>query len=294
MAMIGAVLLTILKVIGIILLIILGILLLVIGIVLFIPIVYQSKASYEEQLLAKGKISWLFHLISLEFNYEDGELDHQIRVFIKLKNKEEVTTSPMTTKSQKVQTITQEKKQMEKREKPPITSKEIEEKPQENTGGMEPLKKIKGIQAVKSIKPIKEVKKVSIRPVKRKLPDILEKLRKIYYHPQRRYALHQLKALLDKLWKHIKPKKLVVKAEFGLEEPCETGLWLGRIYSVKYLVDPKLKVFIQGNFEEVMFQGEGSIEGRIYGFYLLYIIIKCLKDKKLMSFCKYGIKIFQS
>lgn len=306
--MIGAVLLTILKVIGIILLFILGILLLVIGVVLFIPIVYQCKASYDEQLTAKGKISWLFQLISFQFSFQDGEFNQQIRIFIKLKNKDETESNegamgqegntgqvgleqpeaaarPMTTQPQKVHTIAQEKQQVQERVKPPITSKELEKVSEERKRQMAPLKKIKDI---------KEVKKITIKPVKRKLPDILEKLRKIYYHPQRRYALHRLKSLLDKLWKHIKPKKLIVEAEFGLEDPSETGLWLGRIYSIKYLVDPDLKIFIQGNFDEAMFQGKGYIKGRIYGFYLLYIVIKCLRDKKLMSFVKYGIKVFQS
>ena len=63
MAILG-ILLTILKIIGIILLVLLGIVLFVVAVILLVPIRYEGEGRKEETLCGHIKITWLLHLIS--------------------------------------------------------------------------------------------------------------------------------------------------------------------------------------------------------------------------------------
>ena len=73
----------ILKIIGWILLFLLVILLLLILTILFYPVRYRFSAKGEntlDTLVAYGKVSWLFHLISGSASYEHGELKWKLRL----------------------------------------------------------------------------------------------------------------------------------------------------------------------------------------------------------------------
>ncbi len=73
------VLLTILKVVGIVLLVVLGVLLAALLLILFVPIRYEAKASYDERPLGSATASWLLHLVSFRIDYED-DLKYSLRV----------------------------------------------------------------------------------------------------------------------------------------------------------------------------------------------------------------------
>ncbi len=74
-----AALLTILKIAGMILLAILAILLTALLLILFVPIRYRAKASYDERPVANATASWLLHLVSFRADYEDT-LTYSLRV----------------------------------------------------------------------------------------------------------------------------------------------------------------------------------------------------------------------
>ena len=68
-----AVVLTILKILGIILLCIIGLLLLIIALVLLVPVRYRAEGSYnEEDIQAHLKIRWLFIKVLGDFTKADG------------------------------------------------------------------------------------------------------------------------------------------------------------------------------------------------------------------------------
>ena len=79
------VILTILKILGIILLVLLGLLLVIVLSVLFVPVRYclegeKSSPGWSE---ANGKVrvSWLLHLIHLRIQYREKELDWECYLF---------------------------------------------------------------------------------------------------------------------------------------------------------------------------------------------------------------------
>ena len=88
--MVGIVL-TILKVIGIILLILVGILLCFIGTVLFWPIYYRFTASKEDGIQAVVNVSWIFRILRFRGWYEQGkEFEYYFKVlFFQLYPKKE-------------------------------------------------------------------------------------------------------------------------------------------------------------------------------------------------------------
>ena len=74
------ILLLILKIIGIILLVIIGLILLLVLSVLFVPIRYSGRASYDEAAKCDIRVTWLLHILSFRIGYEEV-LTARFRVF---------------------------------------------------------------------------------------------------------------------------------------------------------------------------------------------------------------------
>lgn len=80
------ILLLILKIIGIILAVLLGLILLILCIVLFVPIRYQGKASFEgdiDSAKARGEVTWFFRLIGVTVQFRERKLKWKVRVAAK-------------------------------------------------------------------------------------------------------------------------------------------------------------------------------------------------------------------
>lgn len=76
-----AVLLLILKIIGIILLILLGLILLILAVVLFVPLRYQVSGSIGEKTTVRIAVTWLLHAVSWRAAYEEEGFSSQLRIF---------------------------------------------------------------------------------------------------------------------------------------------------------------------------------------------------------------------
>lgn len=87
-----AVLLTILKIIGIVLLVILGIMLFLLAVLLFVPVRYSVKGTVDNNITAEGKISWLCSILRYDFTFQEQELNGEVRIFgFRLRKKERVS-----------------------------------------------------------------------------------------------------------------------------------------------------------------------------------------------------------
>ena len=75
------IILTILKFAGIGVGILLAILLVLLLLILFVPIRYDMEGENSEKLHAKGKVHWLFRIVSFHVSYEDDEMKMVARVF---------------------------------------------------------------------------------------------------------------------------------------------------------------------------------------------------------------------
>ena len=77
----AGVLLTILKITGIVLLSIIAFLLLILIIFLFVPVRYKAKGSFKDKIpQAKFSISYLLYILYIVFRYDQG-FSYSIRIF---------------------------------------------------------------------------------------------------------------------------------------------------------------------------------------------------------------------
>ena len=122
----------ILKIIGWILLFLLVILLLLILTILFYPVKYRFSAKGEntlDTLVAYGKVSWLFHLISGSASYEHGELKWKLRLAWKKfdsSEEEQKETSEKPVVSEPLEKEPLEGKKTEVKNNPPEKDVKIE------------------------------------------------------------------------------------------------------------------------------------------------------------------------
>lgn len=122
----------ILKIIGWILLFLLVILLLLILTILFYPVKYRFSAKGEntlDTLVAYGKVSWLFHLISGSASYEHGELKWKLRLAWKKfdsSEEEQKETSEKPVVPEPLEKEPLEGKKMEVKNNPPEKDVKIE------------------------------------------------------------------------------------------------------------------------------------------------------------------------
>lgn len=75
------IILTILKYAGIGVGILIAIVLVLVLLVLFVPVRYEALGEREDKIHAKGKVHWLFHIVSFQISYENDELKQVLRIF---------------------------------------------------------------------------------------------------------------------------------------------------------------------------------------------------------------------
>ena len=76
------VILSVLRIIGLVLLILLGIILFLLLLILFMPIVYRIRGEKQEEIKAEAKVRWLFGLLRVSFVYPDpGQLQVKVLCF---------------------------------------------------------------------------------------------------------------------------------------------------------------------------------------------------------------------
>ena len=185
--MIG-VLLSILKIIGIILLCILGFIILLLLMVLFVPLRYRIKGNYKDKIPDFCiKAHYLLHMVSVSFVIKDKSKELIIRLFgIKLKLKK---------KKQK-----EEAKSKDNSEK---------DKPQEN--------------AEEAVAKEDKEKKASIGSILQKIKYYINIIKK----DSTKKAFETVKKRLVKILKAVLPYKGKIRIYLGLENPGTTGEILG-------------------------------------------------------------------
>lgn len=107
------ILLLILKIIGIIIAVILGILVLLLCIVLFVPVRYEMKASFDGKITtakAAAEVTWLARLLGVKVQYKDGSPHFRARIAWKtLKASGDSKDEPESEKSEKQETAVPDK-----------------------------------------------------------------------------------------------------------------------------------------------------------------------------------------
>ena len=282
-----SIILSILKIIGIILLCILGLILTAILVVLFVPIRYKIVADSDINDVNKdyhvtAKFSWLLCLVRGRFNYpsEDG-LIVKVGPFTvygaekkekppKKKKKKVKETEQSVKKDASTSDVTKEK----------IVEKDIEDNSTEKEDIYIGSVKRKSFKE----KIIYTWQKIcdKINKVFTKIKYIIANIKKytgIIQTGEFKEAFELCKGSLARLFRMIKPRKLKVSGKVGMTSPDQTGY----VCAVIGVIAPffKKQIHVIPDFENFIINGNVLIKGRIYIFVILIIGIKVFFDKNI-------------
>lgn len=293
--------LLILKIIGITLLALLGIVLLLIVLLLFFPISYGIRASYDETINAKVKAHWLFHFISVTLDYGEGVKKCVLRIlgipimdFLNPKPKKERPAKKVKETVVKVETPADKEVDLDDFAKlPEDVDKDILENQDdvsEETGTVaEDIDTSEHIEEEPKLTLWKKIKKTietiiqKIKDIKQKGIDVKDKIERWVDYlgkEQTKVAIFKVKDHIIKLLKHILPRKWNAYVEMGFDDPATTGKILGYywmfigLYGNHFVCVP--------DFEHKVLKANLEAKGRIQIFQFVYVVFQFLFDKDLV------------
>lgn len=303
------IILLILKILGIILLSLIGLIVLLICVILFAPIKYKIEGSIDnsiDSLKSKGHIIWLFRLIHIFYNYEEGEfqwqgriawhrldeeeIEHEIKENIKEAKHEVFQKEKDIIKDGKVHTPTYteveevvKEEQHDKRiEADKI--KKVEKEPEERKKKVNKFQEFKNKCKIKYRRIQKFFK--NIKYTFRRFCDTISNISEqketfinFCSNEIHKYTFTKCKEELLYLWKHTKPKKLQIKGEFGFEDPSVTGKTLAVMSVFQFFYGKDIQ--IKPNFENPIYVGEFLVKGNLRVIHLVVIAFRLMKDRKV-------------
>ena len=282
--MIG-ILLTALKIIGIVILAIIALALLIILMVLFIPIRYRGKIYFKEVPDIALSVTWFFKFLSLNITYKDGlDIIGKVGWLFKVySNHDDDTDTNKETEDYKsevreiVDTVNENKKD-------DITvenTKKVDVLEAENK--IKALDKQEKKQSKK--KKSKSDKKKSTAKKESKLDKLINKAKDIHYLLTEEENKKTLLLMLEKtknLLGHILPKRIVGFFKFGFDDPSTTGQVLEAVAIFYPLYRDDFKIVPM--FYDEIIEVDISFKGRLRVFYALYIgLILWLNKKKIKT-----------
>lgn len=271
-----------LKIIGIILLIILGVLVLSVCVVLFVPLRYHGKAEAKgtlDSVKAHLKFSWLLHLVSGYVTYENRETKWQVRILwkklnVEKKDSQEAVFSENVSEDES----SKELKTDTEKDKSKINESEPD-KLNKKTNGKTSSKK-----SEKQKKNIFEKIKYTFRDFCDKIKALIkkkEKLQEFLTNEIHQSTWRKLKQEIWKLFKFLKPKKLVLNLHFGFANPSVTGKVLAALSMLyPFYLD---HINLEPEFDEKILEGDAYIKGTVRGLHLLIVICNLFFDKNIKT-----------
>jgi len=287
--MIG-ILLTALKIIGIVILAIIALALLIILMVLFIPVRYKGKVYFKEVPDIALSVTWFFKFLSLNITYKDGlDIIGKVGWLFKVySNHDDDTDTNEETEDYKSEvretadTVNENKKEdisVDNTNKANV----ITEENLEAENKIKALDKQEKKQSKK--KKSKSNKKKSTAKKESKLDKLINKVKDIHYLLTEEKNKKTLLLMLEKtknLLVHILPKRIVGFFKFGFDDPSTTGQVLEAVAIFYPLYRDDFKIVPM--FYDEIIEVDISFKGRLRVFYALYIgLILWLNKKKIKT-----------
>ena len=287
----------ILKWLGILLLVLLGLVLTVLLAVLLLPVRYEAEGSFRGELLAKGQISWLWRLFSIQAVY-DGDTEVSLRIFgVKPGRKKE--TAERTEKTETPDPVVTGSGKRPEEEVPVYESRPKAEVPasEKHQGTEEGIKEkvpAAGTKNAKNGQKKKRVRqslfqkiKVTFQRICGKLKTAEErwqKLMEFLEKEENKNTFRLLKRQVIRFFKHVLPGKVSGTVRFGFEDPYTTGRILTYISPFYGWYGRTIQVIPV--FDEQVLDGELSLKGRIRIATLLFIGFQVWRDKNFRTLLK--------
>lgn len=297
--------LTVLKIIGIVLLVILGLLIFILGMLLFVPIRYQFAGSSDSGFEADVMVKWAPVLLKATVLYKDKRIEYVIKLlggvvmtntdvklswlgkkFFSFDDEEEerknsfVGSSGIDEASPK-QEIHDSSSEAGLENHNKSSSKRNRNKQYKSLAGrIQQKRKIFRGKLHELINKIKEINKKK------------ENLLKVYHSKRFEVAKKDIISYIKQLFLIIKPDELEGYIHFGMDDPAVTGQVLGIAAMALPLYDEFLT--IQPDFEQACIEGNLKGNGKIRLFFLLKLALKVIFNKNLIKVTKKVQTIMES
>lgn len=281
---------SILKVIGIVLLVLIGIILFLLFYLLLCPIRYRFGCTYiEKNLDVEAKVTWLPVLLKATVTFKDNQLEYIVKLlggviltntdakisFIGRKLFSESSSKKDEKQKEKKDSnkeITSTKEKSNEEDKTSTDSKELEETASEKK------------ESIKEKKPFGQKIKEKIQTIVDKIKLLNKKrelLIKVYKSKRFEVAKKDIIKYVKQLWKIIRPRKLEGWLHLGLEDPATTGELFG-VFAL-FLPWYEKSFRLQPEFEYAVVEGKVNGKGKITLMPVLILALKVLLNKNLIK-----------
>lgn len=292
-----AIVLGILKIIGILLLIILGLILFVLFSVLLVPVRYRAEGSIYEHLKGSASASWFMRLISIKVSYDgEAQMDFRILWFHPGRGKdgeaenaleqelaERVETAEVKPETDQVKTERPESGEVPETPENPETetSDDADSKPKKSRFRLSaiPERICRWIAGMKA----------RIHRIFQRLKGIAgkfrqgkarwETIRAFIRDEENKKAFRLAKKQIFAVIRHVLPRKLEGKVHFGFDDPYTSGqvlTWISPFYGLY-----GRHVQVIPDFLEPCLEGELKLKGRIRLGTLLFLVFRMLQNKQI-------------
>ena len=293
--MIG-ILLTILKVIGIIILILIALALIIVLTVLFIPVRYRGKICFKEVPDIDLSVTWFFKFLNISLKFKD-ELNISAKVawfFTIFSNKEEPQDENVSAPDNRGGKDTSEKESSKKGLLQSTFYKKGNKLKEVKAGKFKSKDKTSDYakaaeldkQEKRHSKAIRKAKNKKADKKSKSLPEkISDKIKDIHYiitNDDNKCIFAKMLEKIKKLIDHVLPKKIEGYFKFGFDDPSVTGQVL-EIFAIFYQLYKDDFKIIPMFYDEII-EADISFKGRLRLIYAAYIgLILWLNKKKIRT-----------
>ena len=312
-----AVLLLILKIIGIILLILLGLILLILAVVLFVPVRYQVSGSIGEKTTARIAVTWLLHAVSWRAAYEEEGFSSQLRIFgITRKGKKPDDGEPgeddredgaeepeersaadalLTDGEQKTDGILTDGEQGEAerfderqaKEPDPAEHKELEQanpavRRKQRDGLFRRIWELIRAFFAGLVRKLRQLR-AGIKEALKKIKDV----RTFLTDERHREVLPLIFTELKYLLTHFKFRRIRTDLTFSMGDPALTGQVLGGLCVLPFLYRYQVQVYPDFEAENTYVTGTFDIKGRARGLHIAVSAVRLLGKKEFRIWLKW-------
>jgi hypothetical protein len=316
-----SVLLTILKILGIILLVIVGVILLLLLTALFLPVRYRIHGDYEEDFHLEVKAGWLCRLLYFHFEMdnkakigifrifgipiyqfppdEEKEQRKQKKESRKRNKKENKNTKKKAHQKQRAKRIEQKNLQQQQDAQQQQECQQQQESQQQQPALSEDDKSKnrdkKKKQSEEKTSFFGRIQQFFVR-IKQRLIQLPEKLKAVFskiddikmlwMDENNKKSTGLMLLEVKYLLLHYGPTKIHAKVQFSTGDPANTGKVLGILSMIPFLYQKDVHITPDFVSEKLYLQGYLNARGRIRILHLVRTLLHCYKDKNLTTWIK--------
>ena len=310
-----SVVLTVLKILGMVLLGILAIVLFLLSVLLLVPVRYAVSGSVGDSVKVSGKAGWLLSAIRYEFSLEDGEVTGGVRIFgFRVRRKAKVTEAELEEDAAEAELAATElgteddappakesgsTGQVQEQDDLQCNSEQKEtgdarEKDLGKASDKNVLRKIKSLW--QTIKELPGKISRQFRKIRRSLQNaksFAERIHKLFTDELNQYAVKKIWAQCLYLLGHFRFRKMYTDLTFSLSDPAWTGQALGIFSMIPLFYQYEVHLYPNFESDKLYVQGDFEIKGRIRLVHLVVVTIRLLLDQKVRTFGKRMIALVQ-